>query len=141
MRTQDQAVRVIVSRPPVTVYPTSTLRAVAATMVEESIGAVVVRGEKPPYASGVRAEGIVSERDIVTAIAEGRDPDLTRAEDVMTMNLASAEPEAAVMSVANCMLANEIRHVPLTTDGVVHAIVSERDVLRAMVEGAADAEQ
>jgi len=45
------------------------------------------------------------------------------------------------MSVANCMLANEIRHVPLTTDGVVHAIVSERDVLRALVEGAAGAEQ
>jgi CBS domain-containing protein len=114
------------------VYPDATLRAVAETMAEETIGAVVVRGERPPSASGVRPLGIVSERDIVNAVAEGRDVDLVRAEDVMTMTLASAGPDDALLDVARLMVDNEVRHLPLVTDDVVVAIVSERDVLRAL---------
>jgi CBS domain-containing protein len=116
------------------VYPESTLRSVAQTLSENSIGAVVVRGTRPPGAPGSHAEGVVSERDIVQALADGLDPDTTRAEDVMTLDLASASPGESVLGVAAIMLDNEIRHVPLTEDGVVVGVVSERDVLRALVE-------
>jgi CBS domain-containing protein len=125
-------IRGLVTRPLVTVYPHATIRTVAETLAEETIGAVVVRGERPPSASGVRPLGIVSERDIVNAVAEGRDLDVVRAEDVMTMSLAAAGPDDALLDVAALMVENEIRHLPLVSDGVVVAIVSERDVLRAL---------
>jgi CBS domain-containing protein len=39
-----------------------------------------------------------------------------------------------VLDVAESMLANEIRHVPVTVDGVVVGVVSERDALRSFVD-------
>jgi len=129
----ELTVRGLTTRPLVTVYPDETLRAVAETMTDEVIGAVVVRGERPPIAPGVRPLGIVSERDVVAAVAQGRDLDTIRAEDVMTMTLATAEPDESLAAVAAQMVDNEIRHMPLVTGGVVVGLVSERDVLRALL--------
>ena len=131
MAIEPQRVQGLVTRPPVEVAPDATLRSVAETLTEELIGAVVVRGTRPVGARGDRAEGLVSERDIIRALAEGLDPDESRAEDVMTMDLESALPAASVDSVAAQMLDNEVRHVPLIEGGVVVGVVSERDVLRA----------
>ena len=138
MKVQDQTVGSLVTRPLVTVHPEDTLRALAETMSEESIGAVVVRGERPPSAAGARPRGIVSERDIVAAVAQARNLDVTRAEDVMTMSLASASPDDSLGKVAALMLDNEIRHLVLVSDGVATGLVSERDVLRAMQAAAAE---
>ncbi len=132
MTIEQQAVRDLVARPPVEVEPDATLRSVAETMTEELIGVVVVRGTRPAGARGDRAEGVVSERDIVRSLAEGLDPDESRAEDVMTMQLASASPTSSVLDVAAQMLDNEIRHVPVIEAGVVVGVVSERDALRAL---------
>lgn len=134
MMVEDETVRNLVKRLPVEVYPESTLRAVAETLCEESIGAVVVRGARPPGAPGSHAEGVVSERDIVQALADGLDPDTTRAEDVMTLNLACAAPNEPLLTVAARMLDNEIRHLPVTENGVVIGVVSERDALRLLVD-------
>ena len=134
MNVEEEAVRTLVKRPPVVVHPESTLRAVAETLSEELIGAVVVRGTRPPGAHGSHAEGVVSERDIVQALADGLDPDTARAQDVMTLDLACAAPNESVLSVAARMLDNEIRHLPVTEDGVVVGMVSERDALRVLVD-------
>ena len=134
MTMHDEAVRSLVKQPPVVVYPESTLRAVAQTLSEEWIGAVVVRGTRPPGAPGSRAEGVVSERDIVQALADGLDPDTTRAQDVMTLDLACAAPDESVLEVTARMLDNEIRHMPVIEDGVVVGVVSERDALRVLVD-------
>ena len=133
MNTREFTVRALVTRPLVTVYPDATLRAVAETMAEESIGAVVVRGERAASAPGVRPAGIVSERDLAAAVAEDRNLDRVRAADVMTMTLASAGPDDSLLDVAQVMVDNEIRHLPLVTEGAVVAIISERDVLRALL--------
>ncbi len=133
MDTREFTVRGLVTRPLVTVYPDATLRAVAETMAEEMIGAVVVRGERPPAGTGVRPRGIVSERDIVRAVAEDRNLDRVRAADVMTMTLASAGTDDSLLDVARLMVDNEVRHLPLATDDAVVGVVSERDVLRALL--------
>lgn len=134
MTVEDETVRSLVKRLPVVVSPDATLRAVAQTLTEESIGAVVVRGTRPTGARGSRAEGVVSERDIAQALADGLDPDTTSAEDVMTLDLACAAPGESVLAVATRMLDNEIRHIPVTEHGVVIGMVSERDALRALVD-------
>lgn len=134
MSVKDETARSLVKRPSVVVDPEATLRAVAQTLAEESVGVVVVRGARPPGSPWSLAQGVVSERDIIRALADGLDPDRTRAQDVMTMDLACAAPHDSVLAVAGLMLDNEVRHVPLTEDGVVVGVVSERDALRVLFD-------
>jgi CBS domain-containing protein len=136
MDATKETVRTLAKCPAIVVDPDATLREVAATLADDYIGAVVVRGTRPMGAPGNRADGILSERDIVRALAGGADPDAERARNVMTLDLATAAPGDSVDDVAEQMLANEIRHVPLVEDGVVVAVVSERDVLRSVLADA-----
>lgn len=126
---QDRSVSRLIARDPVQVWPDATLRAIAELLERDQIGAVLVRG-----ADG--ASGIVSERDLVRAMAEGADPDTDRAGDLMTYELVSVDAATPVIEVARLMLEGEIRHVPVhDAEGLV-GIVSMRDVLGALVERA-----
>jgi CBS domain-containing protein len=134
MDLDHEAIRALLRRPPVVVPPDATLREVAETLAEDYIGAAIVRGSRPMGASASRAQGIISERDIVRALAEGSDPDVERAGDVMTLDLATVTPGETVTAVAQRMIDNEIRHVPVTDDhDVVVGVVSERDMVRALL--------
>jgi CBS domain-containing protein len=133
---QNEAVRTLVSRSLVVVDPDSTLRQAAATLAEGFIGVAIVPGAGPTASRGSHAEGVLSERDIVRALADGADPDVETVRNVMTVDLATAEAGDAISSVAECMLDNEIRHVPVVDDGAVVGIVSERDVLRTLMSQA-----
>jgi predicted transcriptional regulator len=64
---RDAAVRSLITRPLVFVHHDDSLRRLAATFVEELIGAAVVRNTNPL--------GLVSERDVMWALAEGEDMD------------------------------------------------------------------
>lgn len=123
----------LVARPLVTVDAQATLREVAATLADDYIGVALVGGDYP-MGGGRPAQGIVSERDIVRALAEGADPDAECAWEVMTLELATASAGDDLMGAAEAMLENEIRHVPVTKDGTIVGVVSERDVLRALVD-------
>lgn len=121
----DDAIRTVSHRPAVQVHKEDSLRSVAETLTQESIGAAVVKGTHPPC--------IVSERDLVAALAEGLDPRRFKAADVMTSDVAWAAPDETVLDVGLRMLDNEIRHLPLVEDGVVVGVVSARDVLAVLV--------
>jgi CBS domain-containing protein len=116
----------LVRRSAVYVWPDTTLREVAEILERESIGLVLVRREGG-YA------GVVSERDVVRAVAEGLDPDVDRAEDVMTYEIAYAEAGDSIDHLANMMLAGDMRHVAVHgPDGHV-GVVSVRDVLPVLL--------
>jgi predicted transcriptional regulator len=115
------------------VHPNDTLRRLAETFVEESIGAALVRG---PHG----AIGLVSERDVVAAIAEGSDPSRTRVDEIMNEDVITIAPNDDLLDAAHEMLDAEVRHLPIVEDGVVGGMISARDALRALVdlrEGAA----
>jgi CBS domain-containing protein len=126
----DDPIRTLIQRPVLFVHLDDTLRRLSVIFAEESVGAAIVRDTHPP--------GLVSERDIVTALAEGADPDATFARDVMTEDLVVATPGDPLREVAARMLVNEVRHVPIVEDDVVIGVVSSRDLLRALVGGAAE---
>jgi CBS domain-containing protein len=125
----QEPVRQLLKWPAVVVDPEATLRKVAATLASQYIGVAVVRSER---GSG-NDEGVISERDIVRALAEGLDPDFERARDVMTADFSAVAPDDSVLSVAQSMVDNEIRHLPVTEAGRVVGVVSERDALRLFV--------
>jgi CBS domain-containing protein len=128
----SDTVRTLMKRPAVQVAPDVTLRNVARIMSEEAIGAVVVHVLHPLRIEDGHPVGLLSERDLVRAIAEGVDPDEEQAGNVMTLDLEFARPNETVRDVVLRMVRDEIRHVPVVEDGVVVAMVSARDALSAI---------
>lgn len=112
---------------PASVGSTITLRQAAEELASEWIGLAVVADHR-----GVL--GVVSERDIVQALAEGADPDVARVIDVMTDDVASVPADATVAEAADVMTANEIRHLAVTEDGEIAGVVSIRDIVGVMLE-------
>lgn len=117
----------VTGRQAVFVDADATLRAVARTMWSESVGMLVVGDER-------RALGVISERDVVTELAQGADPDRRTAQDAMTSYVISARREDPIYDAAGQMLDDLIRHLPVVDDvGHVIGMVSVRDLLRPLL--------
>ena len=117
-------VRVFATDAVVTLRPDATIRMVAGELADDQIGLVVL-------GSGAEVHGVVSERDIVRALATAHDPAVTPARDVASTNLVWCDATATVHEVAERMMADYVRHVLLEEDGRLVGIVSARDLLGA----------
>lgn len=124
---EDEDIERINTRPVVLLDSQATLRQATQLLTNESIGVAIVRGYDPP--------ALVSERDIIGALAEGARPDIDRVDSVMNLDVACASPHDSIRMVGHMMLDNEIRHIPIVQDGAVIRVVSEREVLRALLDG------
>jgi CBS domain-containing protein len=99
---------------------------IAEALVEADVGAlaVVVDDEED-------VQGVVSERDLVRALATRRDPSLTTARAIAHTRLVWCDAESTVAEVAEQMMERYVRHVLVEHDGRVAGIVSARDLLGA----------
>lgn len=116
----------------VCVIPTATLRDVASVLIGDGISAVVVGSQESPT-------GIVSEHDIVRAVADGADPSTTAA-DIAHTRLFWSEASSSVAEVATQMMDQYVRHILVEEGGRLAGIVSARDLLGvyAISEGLPD---
>jgi CBS domain-containing protein len=113
------------------VGPEHTLQQAAVRMVQHRTGAaVVVDGTMPGPA-------VVTERDLLKAVAEGLDPKAERVEDHMTGDLVTAMPTWPLSQAADLMVKHGIRHVLVFEGSELVGILSMRDVVR--VGGLAEA--
>ena len=96
---------------------------------ERRIGALVVVDGQGPLA------GILSERDVVRALAEdGPDVTARRVRDLMTADVVTCEPATTVTTLMTIMTERRIRHVPVVEDGHLVGLVSIGDVVKARVD-------
>lgn len=100
----------------------ATVADVARAMVTCDVGAIAV-GDDP------RPAALVSERDIVRAVAAGRNPATAPVSEVASTKLVWCDAEASVDQVAARMMDRYIRHVLVERDGALVGIVSARDLL------------
>lgn len=109
--------------------PSETVQAVADLLASNRIGAVLVRDKTGGLA------GIVSERDIVRAIAKDGAAALSKsAAEIMTSKVrtcTSSDTEAALMSL---MTEHRIRHLPVVEDGSLIGMISIGDVVKLRIE-------
>jgi CBS domain-containing protein len=107
-----------------TVQKTDSVRQAAQEMTRRNVRAISVL-------EGDRLVGILSEWDIMTkVVAEGRDPETTRVEEIMTPDPMTATPDASYAECLVTMLANDFQHlVVVTPDGRVLGTVSLGDLL------------
>ncbi|HET9091660.1 MAG TPA: CBS domain-containing protein [Acidimicrobiales bacterium] len=105
----------------------ATLREAAAAMASAKVGtvAIVENGD---------ITGIVSERDLVTTLAGGGDPDEVRVAEVMSRQPRYLTVSDSVPAAAHAMLSAGIRHLPIIDECQLVGIVSLRDVTAALVE-------
>ena len=98
------------------------LEQVAARLQDKDISALVVL-------DGYRLVGIITERDIVRAVADRRDLADGTAGEYMTSEPATVDLEMPLAEVARRMLAYGVRHLPVVVAGDVIGMVSARDLL------------
>ena len=83
---------------------------------------------------GRSVDGIISERDIVRALARERGGALARtAADLMTAEVVTCSPDATIEQLMAEMTERRFRHVPVTEEGRLIGIVSIGDVVNARV--------
>lgn len=123
----DDPVRELMSMPVAWIEPDVSLFDLAAKLEEERVGAL-------PVMSGDHLDGVVSERDIVRTLSAGGDPTEVWAADVMAEDPVYVDVEDTILSVAERMLDEGVRHVPVVSNGRVLGVVSVRDALRVLAD-------
>ncbi len=109
----------------VTTQPHQTLMEAAQLLAEKGIGAVVVSDISR------RVLGILSERDIVRAIARNGAGALDQSvSKYMTQKVFTVAEDTPVDTVMETMTNGRFRHVPVTTDGQLVGLVSIGDVVK-----------
>jgi CBS domain-containing protein len=125
-RRGSEQVRLFVSDRLILVGRNATMRQMAQRMAAESVGALVV-------AEADQVHGIVSERDVVLAIAAGNDLDSATAGDLDSRRLITCTPETTVQAAAVLMMENYVRHLLVSDQTGPAGMISARDLLGAYV--------
>ena len=94
----------------------------AKRMVARGVGAVLV-------IEGERLEGILTERDLMRAVATGYS-DEAQVRDWMTRQPETVEASDATDHAASLMIHGGFRHLPVVDQGRVAGIISIRDLMR-----------
>lgn len=109
---------------------THTLVQAAQAMVLGGVGALVVTN------AGGEEIGIITETDVVQAVALGADTGVRRVTEHMSTELKSVDLDDDVRNAADRMRAGHFRHLLVTKDGRIIGILSLRDIA-ALVTGTA----
>lgn len=110
-----------------TVGPNHTLRQAARMMAERNVGSAIILdpdGEGP---------GIITERDILRALAADNDVDTEVVADHLNTNATVTESRASLEEAAEAMVKSGFRHLVVVDGPHVVGVVSMRDVVRCWV--------
>ncbi len=115
--------------PLLSVAPEATIADVARQMRTDDSDSVAVMSEG-------RLVGIITERDLVRAIADGVDPQQARADLVMTADPATVDADEDVAVVAVKMMRLGVRHLPVVNKaGKPVGLVSARNLVAILDRG------
>lgn len=119
MKVGDLAARDIVS-----VAPGESVRHAARVMAGHEVGSSLVF-------AGEQLAGILTERDVLRAVAAEADLDTTPAEKIMTSDVVTVGPDWEVYEAAAEMADRRIRHLVVSENDRVVGVLSVRDLLLA----------
>jgi CBS domain-containing protein len=116
----------VMSRKLLTVEPTTDLSEAAAKMNERGVGAALVL-------SGDTVSGILTERDVLRAVATGP-VEGTHVAAWMTRDPETVDVSESLGQAAAVMIHGGFRHLPVLDGNVPVGIVSIRDLMRVVVD-------
>jgi len=108
-----------------TIRPDARIAEAVRMLRVKGIGAIVVSED------GRHVDGILSERDVVHALADGGGPVLERpVSGLMTAQVVTCAPDDRIENLMALMTQRRIRHLPVLRDGELYGIVSIGDVVK-----------
>jgi CBS domain-containing protein len=114
----------------VTVRPGHTLRDAARAMDAKKVGAAVV---VDPDGPGI---GIITERDLLSAVAGGQDPDAEQVGGHQSSGIVFAAPDWSLEEAAVAMVRGNFRHLVVCDEhGDVTGVLAMRDIVRVWTAG------
>jgi CBS domain-containing protein len=114
-------VRDVMTGAAVTDSATDTLRSAAERMWREQTGSLLVM-------DGGRLAGIITERDLLRAMALGADLATATVDEAMTTEVFTVTPDMPLRDAAREMAVRWIRHLPVVDGDQVLGVISMRDV-------------
>ena len=120
----------------ISVSPQATLQDAASLLRHHRIGALLVIGANEEVA------GIISERDIVSAVADGGAAALgATVNSAMSAEVVVCSPSDTVEQLMAIMTERRFRHLPVVDDGALLGIVSICDVVKRRLAEVSDEAQ
>lgn len=117
-----------------TVGPGHTLREAAAAMCKRHVGAAIVLDPDAP------GPGVITERDILTSVGRGQDPDHELVGEHLTANLTFAAPDWSLERAASAMIRGRFRHLVIVEGPELVGVLSMRDIVRVWTDDGASCE-
>ena len=121
-------VRDVASSAVVAVGPAQSMREAAQLMAKHRVGSAVVQDAE-------QLIGILTERDVLNAVASGEVPDEVSVQDIMTADVVTVGPDWDLVEAAGEMARRRIRHLVVYEGGQLLGVLSVRDVLPALLPG------
>ena len=117
----------LMSSPVLTAAPDATVRECMRRMLEHGVSSLLVETGPPHH------HGIITKRDIITkVVATGKDRELVRVRDVITVPLRTVPPETSIQECSVRMANDNIRRLPIMKDGAIVGIISDTDIFAAV---------
>jgi CBS domain-containing protein len=105
-----------------TVSPSRSLAEAAEVMKSEDVGSV-------PVVEEGRLAAILTDRDIVTrAVAERRDPETVKVDEIASREVVTVEPEQDLDEALMLMATHRVRRLPVVEEGRLVGMLAQADV-------------
>ena len=114
-------VRDVMTQATVTESRHDSLRAAAERMWRQQTGSLIIT-------EGGELTGIITERDVLRAVALGANPVKSTVDDVMTAEVFTVPPDMPLQEAAREMAVRWIRHLPIVDGDQIVGVVSMRDI-------------
>ena len=119
-----------VMRPPVTTVEQAAHVAAAAYLMKHA-GATALMVLDAQTGQPI---GIITQADIARAVADGKDVNSVRIDDLMTTRPTVISTTTSVRDAANVMTSGHFRHLPVVGDAGLVGIVDITDICRALID-------
>lgn len=107
---------VIISKPDI------TIREASDVMARFHVGSVVVVEEG-------KIVGILTERNILMAVAEGKDTETTTAKEIMSKDVVTIGPDNDIRDAIDIMVKKKIKKLPVIHEGKLVGIITASDII------------
>jgi signal-transduction protein with cAMP-binding, CBS, and nucleotidyltransferase domain len=123
-KTQAELLNEVINRNVVTISPTAALSEASYMMMNEDVGALVV------VDTDMSPVGMITDRDlVVSAMAEGVNPDEVTVEEIMTKDVITVDEDTDIFEMLSILSENSIRRLPVTRGRKLKGIVSVDDLI------------
>jgi len=113
----------VMTREFVSVSPEMPITECSKIMISKKVGSLIVK-------TGQKLDGILTEGDVIKAIAKSKNLSKVSARDVMTKKVVSVSPSEDMYTALNKMRGKKIRWLPVTVKGHVIGMLTVKDILR-----------